>query len=118
MAEHEGRLGHADRRRTDECQAEHRSRRRTGRTGGRPGDTLVVVGHGLETRRQRRRGKRLVRLMDNPSAMDLIVGLTDEVVRIHNADQAASRLRTLVAEHGRSPRGSGPSTGPSSGLVR
>ena len=68
---------------------------------------LVVVGHGLETRRQRRRGKRLVRLMDDPSAMDLIVGLTDEVVGIHNADQAASRLRTLVAEHGRSP-GVGP----------
>src|SRR6478735_912466 len=68
---------------------------------------LVVEGHRLETRRQRRRGKRLVRLMDDPGAVDLIVGLTDEVVRIHNADQAAARLRTLVAEHRRSP-GIGP----------
>ncbi len=61
---------------------------------------ILLDGNRLQTPRQRARGRRLAKLMRDPDAMALTLGLTDEVTRIGDRRRAAARLHGLVASHG------------------
>ena len=54
-----------------------------------------------ETRGERRRRRRLGRLVSDAAGRELTLALTDQVLRIDDRRRAASRFADLVAEHGR-----------------
>jgi RHH-type transcriptional regulator, proline utilization regulon repressor / proline dehydrogenase / delta 1-pyrroline-5-carboxylate dehydrogenase len=74
----------------------------------RPGDAeLLVRAEALATRllaaanavnrgRERRQGRRIARLLDDPAGLSFVLALTDEVMRIRDRPRGARHLRSLV----------------------
>jgi RHH-type transcriptional regulator, proline utilization regulon repressor / proline dehydrogenase / delta 1-pyrroline-5-carboxylate dehydrogenase len=62
-------------------------------------DRLLRASKAGETVAERRRARRLGRLLAEPEGRELVFRLTDEVLRTEDDRRAASRLRTLV-DHG------------------
>ena len=65
------------------------------------GETAVavaasVVADARPTRRERRRAARMNRILGNAEAREVLMGLTDEVLRIHDARHAMVRLASLA----------------------
>jgi RHH-type transcriptional regulator, proline utilization regulon repressor / proline dehydrogenase / delta 1-pyrroline-5-carboxylate dehydrogenase len=60
---------------------------------------LLAVSLADETRRERRRRARLGRLLGDPAGRELVLALTDEVLRIDDPAVAARRFGALVAQY-------------------
>jgi len=61
---------------------------------------LLDAAHGLERRRDRRRRRRLARLVGDPASRAFVQSLTDQVPRIPEPRRAATRFHDLVVRHG------------------
>ncbi len=61
---------------------------------------LLGNSHDVETRREAARRIRLGNLLEDESSMELILALTDEVMRIEQPARAAHRFAALIQEHG------------------
>jgi RHH-type proline utilization regulon transcriptional repressor/proline dehydrogenase/delta 1-pyrroline-5-carboxylate dehydrogenase len=68
---------------------------------------LLVRAHEYDSRDERRRRRRVSRLLDDPASKTFVIELTDEIVRIRDPARAARRLNDLVATRG-VPRFAGP----------
>src|SRR5215210_4040542 len=62
--------------------------------------SLLADSSHYDTRHDRHRRTRVAALLDDPAGIAFLLGLTDEVVRIHSPQRAARRFADLVAEHG------------------
>ncbi len=60
---------------------------------------LLVAGLAEETRRERRRRVRLGTLLEDPEGRELILALTDEVMRVDDPHTAAERFAATVRRH-------------------
>jgi RHH-type transcriptional regulator, proline utilization regulon repressor / proline dehydrogenase / delta 1-pyrroline-5-carboxylate dehydrogenase len=58
---------------------------------------LIVEANAVNRGRERRRGRRIARLLDDPAGLSFVLALTDEVMRIRDCRRAAVHLRSLVA---------------------
>ncbi len=61
---------------------------------------LLTDANHRDSGRQRRLGRRVARLLDDPAGLALLLALTDEVLRIRHPARAARRLRDVVAGAG------------------
>ena len=60
---------------------------------------LLVRSDAAMSRRERRRRDRLGRLLDDPSGRELVLALTDEVLRVEQPQRAAQRFAGIVRAH-------------------
>ena len=81
---------------------------------------LLVAADARRSRSERARAARISRMLSSPDGLDLIMALTDEVLRIHEPGRAAAVLAGLVGDRAGPPWA--PSTGwrcrPAAGSVR
>src|SRR5512132_3520654 len=68
---------------------------------------LLVRARDYDSRDERRRRRRVSRLLDDAASKAFVLELTDEIVRIRDPARAARRLNDLVAARG-VPRFAGP----------
>src|SRR3954454_19627543 len=68
-------------------------------------EQLLVEAKAHTTSRERARRRRLARLIDDPAGREVLLRLTDEVVRIEDPHRAAARFRAILG--GRSLRAFG-----------
>jgi RHH-type proline utilization regulon transcriptional repressor/proline dehydrogenase/delta 1-pyrroline-5-carboxylate dehydrogenase len=57
---------------------------------------LLATANAVNRGRERRRGRRISRLLDDPAGLAFVLALTDEVMRIRDGRRAARQLRSLV----------------------
>jgi len=62
-------------------------------------EQLLVEAKARTTTRERARRRRLARLIDDPAGREVLLRLTDEVVRIEDPRRAAERFRAIVGGH-------------------
>ena len=58
---------------------------------------LLKAASKIETREQRKHRKQLARMLADEQSRQFTLELADEVIRIHDPERAAARLRELVA---------------------